>query len=116
MRLSFLLIMFFIFNTNAIAQEVSNPEVGDKLIISKSSEFGYKYLELPNANFILKKNGRLNYDQLIGNSVIVEKVKNNKSGTTVVLRRADGKKFFGSFPEIKADYSEAIKAGELKTS
>lgn len=106
--------VFLLISSISIAQE--HPEVGEKLVISNSSTYGYKYLHLPNANFIIKKNGRLNYDQLVGKSVIIQEIKSTETKNTVVLRRADGKKFFGSFPVIKANYEKAVQSGELKQS
>ncbi|MFD2835294.1 hypothetical protein [Gramella sp. AN32] len=96
------------------AQEQSVPKIGDELTIGNSMQFGYRHLDLPQANFIIKKYGRLNYDQLIGKSVVVTAVRSKKNNITVVLERADGKKFFGSFASIKADYQEALRSEELK--
>lgn len=116
MRFLQISLIFLLFNFTSVAQGQNNPEVGDKLIISNSSEYGYKHLLLPKANFIIKKNGRLNYARLVGQLVVVHEIKSGNNVNTVVLKRADGKKFFGSFPSIKANYEAALESGELKRS
>ena len=116
MRILQIMVTFLLFNMSSVAQEINHPAVGETLIISNSSEYGYEHLQLPKANFILKKNGRLDYDQLVGEAVVVHEVKPLKNETLVILKKADGKKFFGSFPLIKANYHAAIKVGELKRS
>lgn len=93
-------------------QEVKQGEV---LVINEAVNYGYSHLNLPRANFIIKAGGRPNYNSLKGLEVEVTEVKINKKGDVKVkLKRRDGKKFFGSFPAVTANYKQALNAGEIR--
>ncbi|MDR5590042.1 hypothetical protein [Christiangramia sp. SM2212] len=101
--------LILIISTPVNAQEDDQISVGETLEIGTSKNFQYSDVRFPKLNFIAKRGGRASYDQLAGVKVVVSEIKNS----TVILKRKDGKKFFGSFPEIKANYSDAIASGEL---
>ncbi len=96
------------------AQVQNNVEIGDVLKIGKASNYQYTHIDFPKSNFIIKKGGIANYSELAGSLVEVTKIKtNNKGETSIILKRKDGGKFFGSFSEIKANYKKAIASAEL---
>ena len=108
-------IFFILFLLSFVTKAQDSPvDVGEVLRIEDSKQFGYSYVNLPKANFIIKKGGTLNYDALSGTLVVVKEVRTNKKNESIVLlERKDGRKFFGSFPMIKARYKMAINSGEL---
>lgn len=110
MRILQILAVIFFFSISATAQQ--NPVVGEKLEIRSAKEYAYAHLDLPKANFILKKNGVADYDSLKGVTVVISEIKSDSR--EIVLKRADGRKFFNTVYSITANYDEAIKAGELK--
>ncbi|SDR86747.1 hypothetical protein [Gramella sp. MAR_2010_147] len=107
------LILIIFVSVSGQAQVSNDIKVGETLVIESSEDYNYSFIKLPKPNFIIKKGGTLNYDQLDGALVEVTKIKTSGNNTMVSLKRKDGKKFFGSFPEIRANYQKAIKAGEL---
>ncbi|QYA26811.1 hypothetical protein G3I01_15350 [Gramella sp. MT6] len=111
---AFALCASLIMSSQVNAQSENNVEIGDVLKIGKADNYQYTHVDFPKPNFIIKKGGIANYDQLSGTLVEVTKIRNNDKGqTTIILKRRDGKKFFGSFSEIKADYQKAIASAEL---
>lgn len=105
--------VFWILDLNA-QSEPQTVKTGDVLVINKPSNQTFKHLDLPRANFIIKKGGIANYKSIVGKRVRVKGVKRNKLGeTTVVLEREDGRKFFNSFPSITANLNNAVEEGEL---
>jgi uncharacterized protein YajQ (UPF0234 family) len=86
---------------------------GDILVINQPENQNFQYLNLPNANFIIKKGGIANYKSIAGNRVKVTGFKKDKLGEIeVILKRVDGRRFF-SFPTITANLKMAIESGEL---
>lgn len=110
------LIAIFALSNSVIAQNGAEVKKGEILKIGSSENFQYSDIQFPRANFIIKKGGRPEYSQLQGVEVVVSEVKKRDNSSTVILKRRDGKKFFGSFPEIKANYGDAIASGELLKS
>ena len=105
--------VFWILDLNAQTDPLSATK-GDLFVINKSANQNYRHLDLPRANFIIKKGGIANYKSIVGTRVRVTGVKRNKSGeTAVILKREDGRKFFNSFPSITANLDKAIEEGEL---
>ncbi len=98
------------------AQNEPEVEVGDILTISQPEEgHNFKHLNLPKANFIIKKGGIANYKSIINNRVEVVAIETNADGDQkVVLKREDGRKFFRSYPTISANLEDSMEAGELK--
>ncbi|TRO66678.1 hypothetical protein [Christiangramia sabulilitoris] len=108
-----LLFGFFI-SISAHAQEIPEVVVGETLEIGEAQQYGYAQIKLPPSNFILKQVGMLNFNDLKGTQVVVSKIKpSGNDEKTVILKRKDGKKFFGKFPFIKASYPKALVSGEL---
>ncbi|CAL66032.1 hypothetical protein GFO_1058 [Christiangramia forsetii KT0803] len=95
------------------AQDADTLKVGDILTIETPKNYQYSHLNLPKANFIIKSGEIVNYKKLPGTRVEITKIKTKNSKTIVLLKRKDGKKFFGSFPSIRASYKKALASGEL---
>lgn len=110
-----LLIILFVSN-KMIAQKSTEARIGETFKIAQMDESRFSHLNLPRANFIIKEGGIADYSKLAGTQVTVTEVRtNSRNETKVILKRKDGKKFFGSFPEIKADYKKALSSGQLRS-
>jgi hypothetical protein len=97
--------------TETIQKEV---KIGDILYIGKSVTYGYRYIDFPKANFIIKRGGIANYNILKGEKVVVTEIAQNKKGKTeVTLERKNGRKFFRNFKSVNADIEKALASGEL---
>ncbi|SKB83248.1 hypothetical protein SAMN05660776_0007 [Salegentibacter holothuriorum] len=115
MRNIFIIPVMLLFAIQVEAQQQSHPVVvGDVLVINQNGDQDFESLDLPKANFIIKKGGIANYKSLIGKRVEVAEVATNDVGeTTVILKREDGGKFFRTHIFISANIDEALKNGEL---
>ena len=99
------------FQTETIQNEI---KVGDILHIGESVTYGYAHINFPRANFIIKRGGIANYNNLRGEKVVVTKLTQNKKGKTeVTLERKNGRKFFRNFKSVNADIANALATGEL---
>ncbi len=99
-------------NRNGSPQEV---EVGDMLEIGRPLAPVYKHIDFPRPNFIIKRGGIANYKRVEGNKVVVTSVKEKKDGSLQIkIKRADGKRFFGSHTIVSADLKDALQTGELR--
>ncbi|GAA3604001.1 hypothetical protein Q4Q39_09655 [Flavivirga amylovorans] len=112
-NLIFAMLFFsFCFFTNA----QDNPKIGDELIINAPQNVSYNHIDFPRLNFLVKKGRLANYKNVYGNKVIVKDIINENNGITyVVLKKKNGKKFFGYLNTVKANYSKSIESGELAT-
>lgn len=108
-----LLFVFLSFSNLMNAQDSNNLKVGEILRLEAPENYDYTHIKLPRANFIIKKGGIANYKKLDGTRVEITKIKISNNKIVVLLKRKNGKKFFGSFPVIRANYKEAIASGEL---
>ena len=120
MRKAFLFIsLLFIANgyaTNEHQTIDDIPMTGDVLVINQPSTTNYNHINFPKLNFIVKRGGVSNYKSVYGEHVVVKDVSTKNDGTVYVqLEPKNGKKFFGFLKRVKANYSEAIKSGELST-
>lgn len=111
--LSFSIFTFLL--TSAVAQSGNHGvEQGEILVINQPVNYAYSHVNFPKANFIIKSGGRPDYSGLKGVEVEVSKVKTNRQGDIkVTLKRRDGKKFFGNFPAVTANYNKALSTGEI---
>ncbi|MEL4306972.1 hypothetical protein [Joostella sp. CR20] len=102
---------FLAFTVSAQDKEV---KVGDVLKINSTSESTYQHIDLPRKNIIIKRGGVPNYKSVANNEVVVTRLETNKNGEQIaVLKRTDGRKFFNSFPVVKANVSDALASNEL---
>ena len=103
---------FNFMQTEPNAQEI---QVNDVLVIQEPSGLDFKHIHFPKKNFIIKRGGIANMNQVAGKKVVVETISYDKDGATLVtLRRQDGKRFFRAFPTVKASLEEALDSGELR--
>lgn len=110
-------LLFTLFISSILMAQDSTPaQVGETFKIEALDDSRYSHLKLPRPNFIIKKGGIVDYSTLAGTLVTVAEVRTkNENETVVVLVRKDGKKFFGSFPQIKADYKKALNSGQISS-
>jgi hypothetical protein len=116
MKKVFIIFAFVLFALQTNAQGIQNPniQVGDALIIQKPSTPSFKHIYFPRDNFIIKRGGIVNYDNIYANEVHVVRIVDKKDGSQeVVLKRTDGKKFFNTYATVRADLANALESGEL---
>lgn len=119
MRNVILVAVFTLLSLNLLAQQQkagldNNVKVGTILTISKPSTWDYQHIQFPRRNIIIKRGGIANIKSVYGEEVIVSKIGKNSKGIVVVtLKRADGRKFFNSFPIVKAKLKSALESKEL---
>lgn len=102
-----------------LIQAQTNPdfiEKGTVLTIGNVNASSFQHIYFPRKNIIIKRGGIPNFYHLEGKKVVVDYVLSKKESTIVVLKRADGRNFFGYYPSVKADLKKAIEKGELKIS
>ncbi|NND63184.1 MAG: hypothetical protein HKN48_08320 [Flavobacteriaceae bacterium] len=118
------LIFVFLFLVSTLysnAQETKDPllqevQLGIEMEIGHPESSTYNYIEFPRPNFIIKRGGIANFNRVPGTKVVVVAFKEKKDGTRWVrLKRADGKRFFGSHPSVMADLNKALSSGELQS-
>ncbi|AUP77495.1 hypothetical protein [Flavivirga eckloniae] len=115
MKKLFLTLFFLSFCFLIQAQE--KPEIGDELVINAPNGLKYNHIAFPKLNFLVKRGKLANYKNVYGNKVIVDEVISEDNGSSyVVLKKKNGKKFFGILSEVKANYNKSIKSGELSTT
>lgn len=99
----------------ASAQTVSTDvKIGDTFVISSPESSDFEHINFPQNNFIIKRGGIANIRNVVGSTVEITDLKENKQGETEVrLQRTDGKKFYRKFPTVTANLKEALENGEL---
>lgn len=111
-KIAFIIILGITFSVNA--QKTDDlVSVGETFSIQESDNYQYSHINFPKPNFIIKKGAIADYKKLRGVQVVVSEIKSNKGKTRVVLKRKDGKKFFGNFPSVTANIEDAVASGEL---
>ena len=94
----------------------SNFKSGDVFLIGNANYNNYKHINFPNANFIIKKGGIVNYKNIKGEKVVITSIKQKNSGKHVAtIKLVEPRKFFNSHKYITVDIDEAIKNNELLT-
>ena len=102
-----LIVVVALFSIHLGAQQKTSDDkdvkVGTILTINKPSAWEYRHIEFPRRNIIIKRGGIANMKSVYGEEVIVSKINENRKGVVVVtLKRTDGRKFFNSFPIVRA--------------
>ena len=110
-----LLIFFNLFALTAFAQSSNNTvNVGDVFVIGEVENNQYKHINFPKPNFIIKKGGIANFNNLKGKEVEVTAVKVKNDGSVkATIRLTSNKSFFNSHKYVTVDILEAIEHGEL---
>ena len=94
--------------------ETPQLKAGDVLTIASPSHATYEHINLPRANFIIKRGGIANYKSLINKKIEVTEVETTDDCVTKVdVKLADGKKFFNSHSIVSINLKEALAAGEV---
>lgn len=107
------LVLLISFSFSAFAQ--STPKVGDQFIIKAPKGEYYKHIDFPKLNILVKRGQLASYKPVTNILVKVEEVTTTENNTTqIVLIKNDGTKFFNLYKTVKANYLEALKAGELE--
>ncbi|APY00168.1 hypothetical protein CLV86_0405 [Lacinutrix venerupis] len=111
-----LLAFLFSFLTNLMFSQTTklNTEIGDVFVIGDVKNNNYKSIDFPRANFIIKKGGLVNYDDLKGEKVEITSIKEAKDGSVIAtIMLASKKKFFNSHKYVKVNINEALNNKEL---
>ena len=107
--------LFFAYQVQG--QEIDNKkrvEVGTIVEINNPQVYGFKHINFPRPNFIIKRGGIVNYNSVKGVRVKITAVETKDDGTRQVqLERLDGRKFFRNFSTVKADFDKALESGEI---
>ena len=94
--------------------ETPELKAGDILKIASPSNAAYEHINLPRANFIIKRGGIANYKSLINKEIEVTEVKLVEGCISKVdVKLADGKKFFNTVSIVSIDLKEALASGEV---
>lgn len=105
--------LFLALQLNA-QQEGGTHAVGDLMLIKAPSSGSYEHLYFPRKNIIIKRGGIANFKSVVGTRVVISKILKDENGVTdVILKRADGRKFFSYLPNVKANLKKALSHGEL---
>ncbi|SDB52078.1 hypothetical protein SAMN03097699_1878 [Flavobacteriaceae bacterium MAR_2010_188] len=118
MRNNILSSVFAFFVTVFMYGQTSASEFskGDVFQIGSANDDNYKHINFPRANFIIKKGGIANYNNIKGQKVVVTSVKEKNDGKKVAtIKRVDSRRFFNSHKYITVDIDEALKSKELLT-
>ena len=103
-----LLLAVFILLTSTYglsAQSVPLQE-GQIMRIILPEDGTFNHLKFPRKNFIMKS--------VDANLVVITDIRDTSSGTQIVLKRQDGRKFFRAFPSVTATWPAALEKGELE--
>ena len=115
MKKAVLLTLGLLLFINMNAQDTSDQiSIGDIMVINEPSGADFNHIHFPRKNFIIKRGGIADMKSVYGNYVMVTDIKVKKDGSTeVTLQRKNGRKFFRSFPTVKANLEKALADGEL---
>ena len=92
----------------------ASVEIGDIFVIGEVYNNNYKHINFPRANFIIKKGGIANYNNVKDKKVEVTLIKEKNDGSLIAtIKLASNKFFFNSHKYITVEISEAISQKEL---
>jgi hypothetical protein len=116
MKKNILFAFLMIFFTGSIFAQThkSSVEIGDVFIIGEVSNNNYKYINFPRPNFIIKKGGMANYNNIPGEKVKVTSIKEKKDGSILAtIELTSSNNFFNSHKYVTVYITEAITEKEL---
>ncbi len=94
------------------AQEI---KIGDELTIEKPAGLDYQHIYFPRKNFIIKRGGTPDLKTVKNVVVIVTDIKYGANNESIItIKRKDGRRFFRVYNHVKANFEDAIEAGELR--
>lgn len=88
-------------------------EKGTILTLGASSASGYKHIDSPRKNTIIKRGAIANFNTLEGRKFTITEVRSNNATTEIVIKRKDGLNFFRFFPSVKVNLEKALIEKEL---
>ncbi|MDH5413559.1 MAG: dihydroorotase, partial [Flavobacteriaceae bacterium] len=92
----------------------SSIKIGDVFTLGEVSNNNYKYINFARPNFIIKKGGIVNYNNIIGKKVEIKSINKKKDGSLIATIELTSKKlFFNSHRYVTVDIKEAISKKEL---
>ncbi|MDO1502076.1 dihydroorotase [Winogradskyella maritima] len=105
----------FIISAFSYSQSSSSTyNVDDVFEIGNVKDNNYKYINFPKANFIIKKGGIVNYDNLKGSKVVITSIEKKENGKQVAtIKLTDSRRFFNSHKYVTVDIDKAIENKEL---
>ncbi|QDO94072.1 hypothetical protein FNB79_08795 [Formosa sediminum] len=102
------------FSANALTVNPAPVSVGDVVTVGVPSQFAYSSINFPKSNFIIKRGGVVNYNNLAGLQVEIVSITDKKDGSReAVIKRADGRKFFKVLSTVSVAIDEAVETHEL---
>jgi hypothetical protein len=116
MKNTILVALLMIFFSSSIYAQNSNSSinVGDVFAIGEVYNNNYKHIDFPKSNFIIKKGGIANYENIKGEKVEITSIKEQKGGSLIAtIKLTSDKLFFNSHKYVTANISEAINKKEL---
>ncbi|WP_273568293.1 hypothetical protein [Maribacter halichondriae] len=115
MKKAVIFIVSIFMTVTLMAQESSDfVKKGTVLTLGPVSASGYKHIDFPRKNIIIKRGAIADFNNLEGRKVIVEEVQTENGTTEVVLKRKDGRNFFRFWTTVTTDIEKALAKGELK--
>ncbi|MDH3323099.1 MAG: hypothetical protein OEM04_08925 [Flavobacteriaceae bacterium] len=115
MKKSIIMLAFLATMQMLYAQETSQVlSEGDIIIMGSPIGSEYQHLDFPRKNTIIKRGAIANFNNLVGEQLVVESISVNKNRITeAVLKRKNGLNFFRFYPSVTADIEKALAAGEI---
>lgn len=114
MKKAIILVLNLLMTATLLAQEnVAIIEKGAILKLGKASALGYKHIDFPRKNTIIKRGAIADFNNLAYRKVVVKEVLSRNGDTKIVLERKDGLNFFRFFPTVEASLEKALAKGEL---
>jgi len=116
MRIHIILVLLIGLCSGSIYAQSANSSVyvGDTFIIGEVNQNNYKHIDFPKDNFILKKGGVANYNNIKGKRVEVTSIKKKPNGRLIAtIKLTSNKRFFTSHRYITVDIPQAIDQKEL---
>ena len=95
----------------------SDYNIGDVFTIAQANYDNYKYINFPRANFIIKKGGLANYNNVVGEKVEITSIDEKKNGKLIAtIKLVESRRFFNSHKYVTVDINKAIENKELLIS
>nr|WP_298793401.1 hypothetical protein [uncultured Allomuricauda sp.] len=109
----FLALLLSLSNLHSQEKQMDDVRIGDELTLGEPSNASYTHILVPRKNFIIKRGGIPNLKALKHTKVTITNITYGKK-TQVTFKKSDGTKFFRFYKTMKADFNQAVAAGELK--
>lgn len=109
-----LIVAFFATALMFSQNSTSNYDTGDVFTIGKADYDNYKYINFPRANFIIKKGGLANYNNIVGEKVEITSIDEKNNGKPIAtIKLVEKRRFFNSHKYVTVDIDKALENKEL---